>query len=35
MNKKGLTDRDILNWIKIIATAIIGFLIIRALWSAV
>lgn len=35
MNKKGFTDQDMLNLIKIAIIAIIGFIIIKALLSAV
>ena len=34
MNKKGLTDKDILEWIKIGMALIIGYIIIKALLSA-
>lgn len=35
MNKKGLNDKDILEWIKIAIAIIIGFIIIKALLQAV
>ena len=35
MNKRGLTDKDVLEWIKIAITLILGFIIIKALLSAV
>ena len=35
MNKKGLSDKDILEWIKIAITIIIGYIIIKALLSAI
>ena len=35
MNKKGFTDKDMLNLIKIAVIAIIGYIIIKALLSAV
>ena len=35
MNKKGLTDKDILEWIKIAITIIIGYIIIKALLPAI
>jgi len=34
MNKKGLTDKDILEWIKIAIIVIVGYIIIKAIWSA-
>lgn len=34
MNKRGFTDKDMLNLIKIAIIAIIGFVIIKALLSA-
>jgi len=34
MNKKGFTDKDMLNIVKIGIIAIIGFIIIKALLSA-
>lgn len=34
MNKKGFTDKDMLNIIKIAILAIIGYIIIKALLSA-
>lgn len=34
MNKKGQTARDVIEWIKIIAALIIGYIIIKALLSA-
>ncbi len=34
MNKKGLTDKEVLNWIKIAITLILGYIIIKALLSA-
>lgn len=34
MNKKGFTDKDMLNIIKIAIIAIIGFIIIKALLPA-
>jgi len=34
MNKKGLTDKDILRWIMIIIGIIIGAIIIKILLSA-
>lgn len=34
MNKKGFTDKDILNLIKIAVAAIIGYIIIKAILSA-
>ena len=34
MNKKGLTSDDVLEWIKIAITLIIGYIIIKALLSA-
>jgi len=33
MNKKALTDKDILEWIKIALAVIIGIIIIKALLS--
>ena len=33
MNKKGFTDKDMLNLIKIAIIAIIGYIIIKALLS--
>lgn len=35
MNKKGFSDKDVLEWIKIIITVIIGVIIIKALLTAV
>jgi len=35
MTKKGFSDVDMLNLIKIVVIAIIGFIIIKALLSAV
>ena len=34
MNKKGLTDKEVLNWIKIAITLILGYIVIKALLSA-
>jgi hypothetical protein len=34
MNKKGFSDKDVLEWVKIIITAILGFFIIKALLGA-
>ncbi len=34
MNKKGLTDNDVLEWIKIAILIIVGYIIIQALLSA-
>jgi len=34
MNKKGLTDTDVLEWIKIGILIIVGYIIIKALFSA-
>lgn len=34
MNKKGFTDKDILNLIKIAVAVIIGYIIIKAILSA-
>ncbi len=31
MNKKGFTDKDVLEWIKIGITLILGYIIIKAL----
>lgn len=33
MNKRGLTDKDVLEWIKIAITLILGYIIIKALLS--
>ena len=35
INKRGFSDKDILEWIKIALTLILGYIIIKALWSAV
>ena len=35
MNKKGFSDKDMLNLIKIAVIAIIGFIIIKAILSAI
>ena len=35
MNNKGIKQIDVLEWIKIIITLIIGYIIIRALLSAI
>ena len=35
MNKKGFSDKDVIEWIKIIATIILGYIIIRALLGLV
>jgi|TARA_B100001971_G_C18186876_1_gene536179 hypothetical protein len=35
MNKKGFTDKDVLEWIKIGITLILGYIIIKALLSVV
>jgi len=35
MNKKGFSDEDMLNIVKIAIIAIIGFIIIKALLSAI
>ncbi len=35
MNKKGFTDKDMLNLIKIAIVTIIGYIIIKALLSAI
>ena len=35
MNKRGLTDKEVLEWIKIAITLIFGYIIIKALLSAV
>ena len=35
MNKRGITQKDILEWLKIIITLIIGYILIKALLSAV
>lgn len=34
MNKKGISQKDVLEWLKIIITIIIGAMIIKALLSA-
>ena len=33
MNKKGLTDKDVLEWIKIGIALIVGYIIVKALLS--
>ncbi len=35
MNRKGFSDKDVLELIKIIVALIIGFIIIKALLSAI
>ena len=35
MNKKGFTDKDVLEWIKIAILIMVGIIIIRALSSAI
>jgi len=35
MNKSGFSDKDVFEWIKIIATIILGYVIITALLSLV
>jgi hypothetical protein len=35
MNKRGFSDKDVFEWIKIAIAIIVGFLIIRALLSAI
>jgi len=35
MNKKAFTNNDVLEWIKIAVTIILGYIIIKALLSAV
>jgi len=34
MNKKGFSDKDVLEWIKIAILIIVGYIIIKALLSA-
>ena len=34
MNKKGFTDKDVLEWIKIAITIVLGFIILKALLPA-
>jgi len=35
MNKKGFSDKDILEWIKIAILIVVGYIIVKALLSAV
>ena len=35
MNKKGFSDNDILNWIKVAIALVIVYLVIKALLSAI
>src|SRR3989338_8386471 len=35
MNKRGLTDRDVLDWIKMAIALIVGYIVIKALLQAV
>ena len=34
MNKKGFSDKDVLDWIKIAILLVVGYIIIKALSSA-
>ena len=34
MNKRGFSDKDVLEWIKIAIVIIVGYIIIKALLSA-
>ena len=34
MNKRGFTDKDVLEWIKIAIILILGYIIIKAIFSA-
>jgi len=34
MNKKGFSDTDVLDWIKIAILLVVGYIIIKALLSA-
>ncbi len=34
MNKRGFSDKDVLEWIKIAIVLIVGYIIIKALLSA-
>jgi len=35
MNKRGFSDKDILNWIKVAIAAVIAYLVVRALFIAI